>query len=238
MNHDSQASVEGTAENGLDRDREADAAREGAARVASALERNRKHQEMLYRTLLHCGEPRRFEEVEAFIARQPEMTYGQILQAPRTLIGFLVDAGGIEATAAPSEPQGLIDGEEQVLVTTAAGSLAAEAFHPLIRLESLLRAKPLRSEAFLFFLELCVKPQSYAQIERSYKSERKTLCIASDASVLEADYFVSQLERAGGLVWKKAWTTTEEGRQFAERMRREGEMQPGSTKEDCACRIA
>lgn len=214
---------------------------EGVARILSVLERNRKHQEILYRTLLYCMDPRRFNDVESFVAEQPEMVYGQIFQTPRTLIGFLVDAGGIDETNARSglhpREAGMAECEERQLVTTEEGALAAKAFDPRIRLEMLVSAKPSRKNVFLRFLELCTEPQAFSQIERFYADDIRSQRTAFDANALEADYFVSQLERAGGLVWKKAWITTEEGRLFAEHVKKEEEKQSGSTKEDCACHI-
>lgn len=196
----------------------------GAGRVLSVLQRNRKQQEVLYRTLLHCEVLRAYDEVETYVSEQPEMVYGQILQAPRTLIGFLTDAGGI----AQVDDQGVpfaCEGENYssgdcFLSTTDEGIAAARAFCPLERLESLVSLKPTRKEAFLLFLEACLEPQAFSTLESFCNEEVRRRCFGSDGDVLEADYFVSQLEKAGGLVWKKAWVTTEEGKRFADQVRR------------------
>lgn len=198
-------------------------------RVIEVLNKNRKQQEIMYRTLLHCRETRWFNEVEAFVAQQPEMVYGQILQLPRTILGFLIDAGGLQCAEDAEHP------DDCTVVATEAGAEAARLFDPLLRMESLLASNPRREDAFLYILAFCSEARTFPEIEKAYENEATRLCDPSDACSLTAEYFVSKLEKAGGLVWKKHWISTEKGREFAQRAVGNKRQTMKNVKEDRAC---
>lgn len=197
------------------------------ARVATilrTLSKMRKTQEILYRTLLLCHEPQVFSDVEASIAAMPEYERGQVLQSPRTLIGFLISAQGIEVlrddcNSARAGMQGGGCGncsDNDFIVTTAAGMCAADRFAPKRRFEALIRDKPTRANMFQRIARFCEQPRPFFEIENFYASLCRQGHGAEDrlnvaVTGLTADYYITQLEKAGVVVWDGAWTLTPEG---------------------------
>lgn len=208
-----------------------------ASPTISLLAKNRRHREILYKTLQYCCELRSFEDAEAFVSQLPECVFGQILQSPRTLIGFLEESGGLERVSLAggvADPEG---GEEPWgLRTTADGQQALEACSPRARLARLERGFPARSAAFREVVRYCDVPRSFEEIRSHY---RQNICAGEAGKALgalDADYFVSKLEAAGGLVWTGKWTATAEGRSFIEGERKTEETK--LLKEECACLTA
>lgn len=182
--------------------------------------------EVLYKTLVHCVEPRDFSEAEDFIAAQDEFVHSHIIQTPFTLVQMLVRAGGLEQTPLDEagDPiddarfDGLTDDEADDLVatyrlsTTEAGRQAAELLSPDRRLQAQIWQKPHRAETFYAVLDFCRTPRKFPEIQEYFKSNPGLVLDKVQANhTLSPDFYVDRLEKAGGLVWRGEWVTTEAG---------------------------
>lgn len=182
--------------------------------------------EVLYKILVHCATAREFSEVEDFAAAQDEFVYSHIIQTPFTLVQMLLRAGGLEQTPLDeagnpieeSRLEGLSDDEVDDLIatyrlsTTEAGVRAAELLSPEKRLQSQIWQKPHRAETFCKVLGFCRTPRKFPEIQDYFKSEPGLVLDKVQANhTLSPDFYVDRLEKAGGLVWRGAWVTTEAG---------------------------
>lgn len=195
---------------------QAEASVANADKLLEAIASSGPSREILYKTICYCETPRAAIDIENFIEKTPEYTFGQILQTPHTLMRVLVDSGGLskveEREAARDEGQqgnGEQWGDDTTWQTTQIALRAAAAIAPNRRIESLLASQPKQAPAFSVVLRFCESPRSLADIERIL---RTVSSVTTDC--FDVGYYVDQLERAGGLVWKKKWVTTEEGRMF------------------------
>ena len=96
---------------------------------------------------------------------------------------------------------------------------------PSARLVDLLHLAPERAETYIELLEFVdVDARSYPEIE-ALLSGRPVLEIIIDGNreTMQPSVFVDKLERAGALVWKDGWTLTEEGREFLEDLKVNGQ---------------
>ena len=189
--------------------------------------------EVLYKTLAHCVEPRLFDEVESFVASQDEFVYSHIIQTPFTLIQMLVRAGGLSETPLDGERNPLSDDAFEglsadeaddivatyELATTDAGREALDLLSPQRRFASQLAQKPHRARTFFAVLDFCREPRTFPEIQEFFKQTPDLVLDRVQANhVLSPDYYVDRLEKAGMIVWRKAWVATDAGRQaLAER---------------------
>ena len=184
--------------------------------------------EVLYKTLVHCIEPRDFSEVEDFIAAQDEFVYSHIIQTPFTLVQMLLCAYGLEQTPldeagqplAPERFEGLSEDEADDLVatyelsTTDAGKQAVDLLSPARRIRSQIMQKPHRAHTFYQVLDFCTTPRKFPEIQDYFKQEDDLVLDTVQANQkLSPDFYVDRLEKAGGLVWRGAWVTTDAGKQ-------------------------
>ena len=96
---------------------------------------------------------------------------------------------------------------------------------PSARLVDLLHLVPERTDTYIELLEFVeAAPRPYGQIEELLLG-RPALQTVIDGRVetMQPSVFVDKLERAGALVWKEGWTLTEEGREFLEDLKVNGQ---------------
>lgn len=202
-------------------------------KVSSAVLKQPLHREILYRTLLFCGEQRDLPDVEAEIATYPEFAHAA--QNQYRLITFLVEAGGLErleldedgAVVTPEQKEGLTEDEiddlvfSYALITTDAGAAVAEALNPKRRIMEIFGLDPAYEATYVEVLEYCAEPRRIADIEALLK-DRSVLAFGRTASeqAIKPSFFVDQLERGGGIVWKNGWVISNEGREILAVMRK------------------
>lgn len=185
--------------------------------------------EILYKTLVFCGQCHAFEEVETFIMSSDEYAYNHLTQTPYTLIHMLVRAGGLDATALDEggEPlggpayEGFTPEDFQAVATTflvqtsPAGAHAASLIEPAKRLKAQIVQHPHRADTYYRFMTFCREPRTLPEIQRFYD---ETPGLAADTvqihHTLAADFYIDKLEKAGVLVWRGAWVLNEAGEQL------------------------
>ncbi|WP_302389659.1 hypothetical protein [Eggerthella sinensis] len=221
MEHDTAPAAESTE----------DLTEERVARVVDSLYNHPRHRELLYKTLDFCDEERRFEEAEAFIEAQPERA--QALQAPYTLVRCLVDAGGLALVRRDAAGNALDDGGDagadadaahlaaepreafRTVRTTPAGRAAVELLAPERRIAACVNAVPARRDAFAAVLAFCEQPRTLDAVKQLLANHPALEPSARTAGQrLHAVYFIDRLSEAGGLVWDRAWVTTDAGKRF------------------------
>ena len=221
MEHDTAPAAESTE----------DLTEERVARVVDSLYNHPRHRELLYKTLDFCDEERRFEEAEAFIEAQPERA--QALQAPYTLVRCLVDAGGLALVRRDAAGNALDDGGDagadadaahlaaepreafRTVRTTPAGRAAVERLAPERRIAACVPAGPARRDAFAAVLAFCEQPRTLDAVKQLLANHPALEPSARTAGQrLHAVYFIDRLSEAGGLVWDRAWVTTDAGKRF------------------------
>jgi len=195
--------------------------------VITAVCKRDRYREMLYRTLGYCRQSRTQAEVEETIAAMPESQHA--LQDPPVFVDMLVACGGLssrplgeDGEPIPDETWEAMDDDARadatfghLLATNAAGVAALSILAPDARIRAKLSEKPERYSTYLAVLDYCREPRSLADVQRLFDGNpqlvRKTNV---DSQKLSPDYYLSELERAGGLVWDGGWTTTDAGRSF------------------------
>ena len=132
---------------------------------------------------------------------------------------------------APEQKEGLTEDEIDDLVaafsfkTTEVGSYFVEYNRPSARLVDLMHLAPERSDTYIELLEFVDgDARTYPQIE-ALLSGRPVLETVIDGhrETMQPSVFVDKLERAGALVWKDGWTLTEEGREFLQDLKVNGQ---------------
>lgn len=214
-------------------------------RVRALVTKQPLHREMLYKTLVFCCERRALRDIENEIATYPEFKYGT--QDQYHLISFLADAGGLErfelddagGVVTEARKAGLTEDEIDDLVvayayiTTDAGRAVVEQLDPRQRIRGLLDSMPEHAGAFAQILELCTVLRAYTEIERLFgdldedDEDLSTIRSVYDRDTPHPSVFVSNLERAGALVWDDGWRCTEEGRAMLDMIRR-GSLSSGA----------
>jgi hypothetical protein len=204
------------------------------AGVKAAVTKQPLHREILRKTLGFCREQRGLTAVEQEIASYPEFKYAG--QNEYRLISILTEEGGLELLELDEDggivtaemKAGLSEDEVDDLVasfayiTTEAGAAVSEALDPRARIVGLLQTEPERVGTFAQVLEFCETSRTYAEIETLLvDSGLGWSGVESDDDAVHPSYFVSTLERVGGLVWKDGWLLTDEGREILESIRRE-----------------
>lgn len=195
------------------------------------------NREILYKTLAFCETERPLREAEDFIAALPQ--FNLATQNQYYLLTSLVRAHGLElverdeagepVTAAQKE--GLTEDEVDDLVaaisfkTTEVGAYFVEYNRPQSRLVDLLGLDPGRAHTYRELLEYVAgQARPYRDIE-AFLDGRPALQTVIDGrpETMQPSVFVDKLERAGALVWKNGWTLTEEGREFLEELKVDGQ---------------
>jgi hypothetical protein len=205
-----------------------------AARVAAAVMKQPLHREILRKTLGFCQQRRALTDVEREIATYPEFKYAG--QNQYRLISLLVDAGGLDRLEL-DDGGGVVTGEMKAglsedeiddlvasyaFVTTEAGAVVFEEFDPRKRIAELLETQPEHLHAFADVLEFCTTSRTYQEIEVFLQDAGLGWSgTESDEGAVHPSYFVSTLERVGGLVWKDGWLLSDEGRALLESIRNE-----------------
>jgi len=203
-------------------------------RISAAVLKQPLHREILYRTLLFCREQRDLPDVEAEIATYPEFAHAA--QNQYRLISFLVDAGGLDlreldedgAIVTPERKDGLTEDEiddlvaSYALITTDAGTAVADALDPKRRIFEIFGLDPAYRDTYAEVLEFCEEPRKIADVEALLK-DCSVLAFGRSAGeqAIKPSFFVDQLERGGGIVWKNGWVISDEGREILAVMRKE-----------------
>lgn len=202
-------------------------------RVMAAVMKQPLHREILHKTLGFCRERRALTDVEQEIATYPEFKFAG--QNQYRLISFLADAGGLDRLELDDDGEivteemkaGLSEDEIDDLVasyayvTTDAGAAVFEELNPRRRMIELLETQPEYVDTFAEVLEFCKSSRTYKEIadllEDSGIHWSRT---ESDEAAVHPSYFVSNLERVGGIVWKDGWLLSDEGRAILENIRK------------------
>lgn len=198
--------------------------------VRKTLQRVDNRTEIMRRFLLHCQSEQSIESAEAFLAEQPEYLYGVMILAPCSLIDLLAKCKGIslygltpEGEKIHGESIGQLMGQADdstvlYLKTTPAGILAANGLSPMKRLQLLMSKHPERASGYLAVLKACCKPKSLSELnDLPFSKQTDASSHLAGEPTLDAGFYVEQLERCGGLIWKGAWCTTKEGKEFERR---------------------
>lgn len=155
-----------------------------------------------------------YREAEDRIAQRPELKMST--QNAHTLVGILLECGGIEAIEIP-ETTSVDDAEledkpvDYLLETTQAGRSALAELEPTKRFFDLLTNEPANyTQLYKEVLALCVAGARKADIE-SHLAGNPAL---QSPKTIYPSYFISKLETVGGLVWDGTWQTTEAGQRM------------------------
>lgn len=182
--------------------------------IVSCMTNNRAHALAYRECLIACREERPYREVEAEL--EGSKAVASCTQGPHTLIGLLVERGAIEKSVVDED--GEIQGDQPVdytLRTTDEGAEAARRLDPIVQLKELVNGQPDElADLYRRVLETCVKGAKLEEVKRDIGSSIDL----PNGKAVYAEYFVSKLETAGGLMWDGEWRTTEEGFHFAKRL--------------------
>lgn len=195
------------------------------------------NREVLYKALAFCAEERPLREAEDYIASIPQ--FEMATQNQFYMLTSLVRAYGLEMIerdeegnrVLPEQKEGLSEDEVDDLVasysfkTTEVGDYFVAYNRPAARLVELLHLVPERAETYIELLEFVDgDARSYPEIEKllSGRPVLETI-IDGNRETMQPSVFVDKLERAGALVWKEGWTLTEEGREFLEDLKVNGQ---------------
>lgn len=197
------------------------------------------NREILYKALAFCEQERPLREAEDFIASLPQ--FASATQNQYYLLTSLVKAYGLDLVerdeeggiVTPEMKEGLTEDEVDDLVaelsfkTTEVGRYFVEYNKPAARLVDLLGLAPERADTYIELLEYVgAEPRTYGQVEELLAG-RPALETVIDGrrETMQPSVFVDKLERAGALIWNKGWTLTEEGREFLEDLKVNGQAQ-------------
>lgn len=164
-----------------------------------------RYEKALYRILGDCLDPIAFGNLEPKIRAYPEMQAQ--LHEPATLVSWLVDAGALEMLP---EPEGnetsARDAGDIMLVVTEPGERVWSEHETADNVAHLLDSAGSLTTTYQRVLELCRTPQSKRDLEQALVAEGLL-----DLRRRQVSCFLDKLEKAGGLVWNKGWTTTQRG---------------------------
>ena len=198
------------------------------ARVEKALHRRGAFTEIMGKVLDFCRQRRLLAEVEDEIASYPEFKY--VDQSQAAIAFMLVEAGGLaridlDRDGNPVDPARLASLDEDAadelvqfcaLETTPAGVQVAQAHRPEVRLEELFARTPERNDAYRAILRAASEPKTFAEIEALLGKQLSLPSLNGKSGLpLYPSALVAHLEKAGGLVWDEAWSTTPAGASFA-----------------------
>lgn len=178
--------------------------------IRKRISREPRYGAALYRILGDCLGPIAFGDLESRICSYPEMRVR--LYEPATLVSWLVDTGALEVqfegheTSVAKLSAGGRGDEGIVLVATEAGRRVWTEHEEAGEVARLLEAAGAARRTYLRVLELCRIPQSKRTVEQVLVAEGLL-----DLKRMQVSYYLDRLEKAGGLVWGKGWTTTQQG---------------------------
>ena len=151
-------------------------------------------------------------------------------QSQAAIAFMLVEAGGLaridlDRDGNPVDPARLASLDEDAadelvqfcaLETTPAGVQVAQAHRPEVRLEELFARTPERNDAYRAILRAASEPKTFAEIEALLGKQLSLPSLNGKSGLpLYPSALVAHLEKAGGLVWDEAWSTTPAGASFA-----------------------
>lgn len=197
------------------------------------------NREILYKALAYCREERPLRDAEDYIASLPQ--FDLATQNQYYMLMSLVKSHGLEFIerdddgniVTPEMKECLTEDEADDLVatwsfkTTEVGDYFVEYNKPGARLVDLLNLVPERADTYAELLEFVgAEPRTYGQIE-SLLQGRPALETIIDGrhETMQPSVFVDKLERAGALVWNKGWTLTEEGKEFLQDLKENGQVE-------------
>ncbi|OUO92528.1 hypothetical protein B5F40_01150 [Gordonibacter sp. An230] len=168
-----------------------------------------RYEKALYRILGDCLDPIAFSDLEPKICAYPEMHVQ--LYEPATLVSWLVESGALKASdaaeAADSGSDATDDGAvDVVLVATEAGERVWAQHEEADEVARLIETAGSADPAYRRVLELCRIPRSKREVEQALVAEGLL-----DVRKRQVSCYLDKLEKAGGLVWNKGWTTTGQG---------------------------
>ncbi|RDB70723.1 hypothetical protein [Eggerthella sinensis] len=186
-----------------------------------------RYEKALYRILGDCLEPIAFEDLEAKICAYPEMRAA--LHEPDILVSWLVDVEALKTIPKDDEKSDMrqlaatesvsIEAETAdkpdttnheprsfMLVATEAGRRVWTEHEAADEVARLLEAADAFGSTYTRVLELCRTPQSTRALEKKLVEEGLL-----DLRQRQVSCFLDKLEKAGGLVWDRGWTTTRQG---------------------------
>lgn len=183
------------------------------------------HREIYYRVLTYCTERRMLEDIERFIMALPE--YASATQSPFFIIDDLRAQGALScieldengADVAPEDKEGLDEDEIDDLVCAFAyvdtdlGLEAAEQCNPRARFAKLVGGDDAYEEAYREVMDLLREKHGAGSIDLVLQRVQAN---APAGVNIVTSTVISDLEKAGVIVWQKGWTLTEEGRGLLE----------------------
>lgn len=168
------------------------------ATIQNRINRECYYTPILYDILAYCSADRSLEDIENRVHSSPKMKID--VYSPQILMQWLVDAGGIE----PCD-----GGDGATWKTTAAGLAVVDINRPSKMLETLVSEDKDHEDLLREVLRFCGVPRSTNEIERLLE---KYDTLAKEG--VYPSYFISELEKGGGLEWNDGWSTTPAGRAF------------------------
>lgn len=200
-------------------------------RLAVLLEQMSTQKPLLLSILSLCAEPTPVEAVHARIAELQKNRTSVF--GPESLCGLLEGAGALERVDASGNPVSEGAAEAAAIVedgveylapapretafwrTTEVGAARVAADDPRGRLHELMEADSAYIPIYRRILGLCAEAGGMSAADLGKRVDGDPLL---QNPRFYATKFVDRLERAGGLEWKEAWSTTEEGKALLEEL--------------------
>lgn len=178
--------------------------------IVSCMTKNKAHALAFRECLVACEVERPYREIEAEL--EMSKVFSSCTQSPHTLIGLLVEHGAIEKTIV--EEEGFAKKDQPVdykLRTTEEGLRAAGILDPAVQLERLVNGQVEEvADLYRKVLKACDGGASLGDVKREVGAS----VVLPEGKTVYAEYFVSKLETAGGLMWDGKWRTTKVGSLF------------------------
>ena len=189
---------------------------EKLAELNRTVMRHPLNREILYKTLAFCAEERPLREAEDFIAALPQ--FERATQNQFYMLMSLVRSYGLDMIERDEDGNRVLPEQKEGLSEDEVDDLVAEISFKSTDVGE-------RTDTYIDLLEFVeAAPRPYGQIEELLLG-RPALQTVIDGRVetMQPSVFVDKLERAGALVWKEGWTLTEEGREFLEDLKVNGQ---------------
>lgn len=183
---------------------------EKLAELNRTVMRHPLNREILYKTLAFCAEERPLREAEDFIAALPQ--FERATQNQFYMLMSLVRSYGLDMIERDEDGNRVLPEQKEGLSEDEVDDLVAEISFKSTDV----------GDWFVDYNKPSARP--YGQIEELLLG-RPALQTVIDGRVetMQPSVFVDKLERAGALVWKEGWTLTEEGREFLEDLKVNGQ---------------
>ena len=164
---------------------------DAAVGIIKRMENEPANRRMMYEILVFCRENREMKEISTHLASSIKDTP---LHPCETFVSWLSDLRALKRT-------------EKGFCTTEEGMEVVRTASPENRLFFLLDSQPELRGVFMEIMQACVEPKTKQEVEETFVDLFKS-------TGFYPGYFISELEDAGGLLWKGKWKTTDIGKRI------------------------